>query len=365
MADEPYRVSNTSRYTAEVERVLSPSSDGTTRRVLRANLHHNPQRPDEVLKITIVHQRRAGKAAWDDVESTPLSKLKANEAAKLTLSSEETLALRRELESLYALYDHAGIKGGKRSVVDGEPGEFIRTDRERAAVVRALLEQGHGAEIWRSLLESDPDLLTRLSDARLQQQRKDALAKFRELLSDDAAEPAWQKFIDSNTWIFGYGLDYRVLDLVQSQPDYGGRGVDGRGGHRGDVLAATEGDVRFTVLVELKRPSAPLLGLSYRSRTYPPSKELAGGIAQLQTNCHRWVTEGSRTDSNRDALGHLLTVQPKGILVVGQTNQLDDRDKRVAFELIRRNTVNPEIITFDELLARADFIVQGHPSRRG
>ena len=49
----------------------------------------------------------------------------------------------------------------------------------------------------------------------------------------------------------------------------------------------------------------------------------------------------------------LFLVLPKGILVIGNTNQLDSVSKRNSFELFRRNVVNLEIITFDELYERA------------
>jgi hypothetical protein len=43
-------------------------------------------------------------------------------------------------------------------------------------------------------------------------------------------------------------------------------------------------------------------------------------------------------------------------LVVGHTKELVDHDKRTAFELFRCRLNGPEIVTFDELLARARFI---------
>jgi hypothetical protein len=83
-------------------------------------------------------------------------------------------------------------------------------------------------------------------------------------------------------------------------------------------------------------------------------------VSQLQANCREWEIEGSRTDENRDLLEkqQVFTFQPKGILVIGQTGQLDILDKRNTFECFRRNLSNPEIITFDELLERARFIVE-------
>jgi Domain of unknown function (DUF4263) len=46
------------------------------------------------------------------------------------------------------------------------------------------------------------------------------------------------------------------------------------------------------------------------------------------------------------------------ILVLGDTAQLTSLDKKHTFELFRQNLLKPEIITFDELLARAQFIVE-------
>lgn len=53
----------------------------------------------------------------------------------------------------------------------------------------------------------------------------------------------------------------------------------------------------------------------------------------------------------------IFTVQPKGILIVGHTSQLINSSKRGTFERFRRNLANPEILTFDEVLDRAKFIV--------
>ena len=92
---------------------------------------------------------------------------------------------------------------------------------------------------------------------------------------------------------------------------------------------------------------------------------MAGGISQLQVNCRTWEVEGSVTESNRDRVEtaeEALTITPKGILVIGRTNQLTTRDQKKSFELLRCNLHNPEIITFDELYNRASFIVNQYDS---
>lgn len=88
---------------------------------------------------------------------------------------------------------------------------------------------------------------------------------------------------------------------------------------------------------------------------------MVGGVTQLQSNCRRWAIEGSRQEHNRQELERrgVYTYEPKGILVIGSTAQLvDDIDKQATFELFRRNLHTPEVITFDELLARAQFLLR-------
>lgn len=83
------------------------------------------------------------------------------------------------------------------------------------------------------------------------------------------------------------------------------------------------------------------------------------GYTQLLVNRRQWEGEGSRTESNAEALAHdqIYTIYPKCILVIGNTAQLDNREKRQSFEAFRRNFTGLEVITFDELLGRARFIV--------
>ena len=130
---------------------------------------------------------------------------------------------------------------------------------------------------------------------------------------------------------------------------------------KGDFLQRTEAEIKFTVLVEIKKPNTRLLGNeAYRNGAWELGEELTGGVSQMHANCSKWEKEGSQSEENRESLlqGKIFTVQPKGILVIGHTKQLNQPSKRSTFELFRRNTVNPEILTFDELYERAKFIVE-------
>lgn len=359
MDDDTYSTHATSSRSANVEdRVLVEGA--TTRKLLRAIIHENPADPDATVRIALIHQRKRADDSWEDQAGPSLNHLKIGEAAKFTLSSADTLALRRALDGLYEIYEQRGVPRGKQRLVVLPEDQAIRADRRRASLIRELLEREDGDALWAELLSHAPDRAARLGQMAVQRQRANGLRQFEQLLGTEQAEGAWQEFFSANTWIFGYGLNYQVLRSVQAQPNYGGSGLDRRGGRQGDYLHSTDGAVRFTVLLEIKTPQTKLLRSEYRNGAYGASKDLAGALSQIQTSCHVWQTEGSQHPRNFESLKGIVTVRPKGILVIGHTSQLANHDQKVAFELLRRNTIEPELMTFDELHARARFIVAEH-----
>jgi len=191
--------------------------------------------------------------------------------------------------------------------------------------------------------------------------RVSVLHSFEKMLVDkELTENDWQRFFENNTWIFGYGLRYQILRVLQPQPSYGGTTINGRGGQRGDFLTATEAETKYTCLVEIKRPSTSLLQHEqYRNGAWGVSSELAGAVSQVQVNCSQWEITDSRTEQNREILKDINTISPKGIVVIGNTSELDSFSKRNSFERFRCEIRNPEIVTYDELYERAKFIVGG------
>ena len=354
-----YKTRSTSSNTAKIaDIVISESSN--TRRIMRSEIiENNSKNPAAGIKIALLHQKKNGDA-WEDIKDKPLSALKAGEMAKLILGSEETLIVFNELKNLYAIHSQRGVEYGENNFIVGREDEIIKTDPQRLVFIKKLMKQGHSKEFWEQLVEADPDLATKLSYSRLHQSRKDTLDNFATLMKQQTSEQDWQNFFEENKWIFGYGLNYQILRPVTTQPNYGGERVTGKGKNRGDFLNATEGEVKFTVLVEIKKPSSVLVeSKPYRNDTHCVGPDILGGISQLRSNAHRWQVEGSNTTGNRDDLEtkDIYTVQPKKILLVGNTNQLKSRPERESFELFRRNQSDVEVLTFDELLERARFIV--------
>jgi hypothetical protein len=217
--------------------------------------------------------------------------------------------------------------------------------------------------------------------------RKKQLDTFQRLLEDksyfDKAkenkrcsdEALWQIFFEKNPWIFGYGLNYVYLDTLNDkklEQVVQGHHV-GAHGKRVDALMKSKGVISSLCFIEIKTHKTPLLGTAaYRSGCWPPSADLAKAVSQVQG------TVASAMDTIRGKLAlndpdgyptgeEAFNFSPKAYLIVGDLStfvgdQGVNQEQFRSFELFRRNTLSPEIITFDELYERAKFIVHQNES---
>lgn len=214
--------------------------------------------------------------------------------------------------------------------------------------------------------------------------RRNQLERFERLLNDTPffkaemkqigttkPEGLWQKFFESNTWIFGYGLSYQFLTSLDNRKlEQTIRGADlGAPGKRADATMKTRGRLSSVCFVEIKRHDTPLIASSpYRSGAWSPSDELAGGVAQVQATVHEAVENIGRKlnpfDDDGAPTGEtIFSIEPRSFLVVGNLGEFMtpsgiNEQKFRSFELYRQNTRRPEILTFDELLERARFIIE-------
>lgn len=367
-----YKTISRSRHFMEIAEPVVIEEHGTTRKVIIVGINDAKIETGETVSITILHQRKKRNDEWEDVKSINLNTLKGGEGVKLKLDSKSTKILFDKLEEFYSFAEEKGVVQGVNKFSIEKADEIVKVTGDRKIIIERLLSENYGEEVWNELVEKDPDLATKLSNAKIHANRKSILSEFEKSISDRTkTEGYWQDFFMKNDWIFGYGLNYHFLNIVNDQPDYGGRNYTGKGSQRGDFLARTSGEIKFTVLVEIKTPNTQLFTYKRngqleenRNGACLLSRNLLGGISQIQINCRTWSIE-SQNKKNATPLEKksTFTVQPKGILVIGNTSELiDNEDKINTFEEYRRNIHNPEIITFDELYERAKFIVESKNS---
>lgn len=217
--------------------------------------------------------------------------------------------------------------------------------------------------------------------------RKEQLSVFESLMNDELFfaekknewgktrdEDVWQHFFETNTWIFGHGLDYvfrTSLDNRHLEQITSGYSVSGAG-KRVDALMKSRGVLSVLCFVEIKVHKTQLVGRNPRSECWAISNDLADAVAQIQKTVNKAVNDIREkleiTDTSGFPTGESAYLcQPKSYLIIGKLDEFIgqegvNQEQFTSFELFRRQCTNPEIITFDELLERARFIVHHNES---
>jgi hypothetical protein len=198
--------------------------------------------------------------------------------------------------------------------------------------------------------------------------RKQGLEVYeRQLAADCWSEADWQDFFDREQWVFGYGLDYRIMRPFDREMKVGAGGVDNRNQPVIDYLMTF---TDYTVLVEIKKPTTPIFRerKGGRAGTWEFSPEFMGAVSQILEQKAEWLAfsqQGEHHNKAGTAKLFARTRNAKSVLVIGCAREFGAsgnlRDTTVmadTFELFRRECRTIDIITFDELLERARFIAR-------
>jgi hypothetical protein len=238
---------------------------------------------------------------------------------------------------------------------------------------------GRDPQLIRQLIETDVEA----SDVVAVAHRRKALTEFRTLLedadyfaarvkADQGSEKVWQGFFEAHPWLLGGSLAggmYAAWDPERLEQVAIGRSMAGPG-KRPDAVLRSLGVVRSMAFVELKHHRTPLLSSSpYRPGAWSVSTELAGAVAQAQVTAQLVAEALAGRLPDVDAQGFdvpgdfTYLVRPRSFVVAGHLDQLtgpsggDDQARIRSFELFRRSLSAPEVLTFDEVLARAEALL--------
>jgi hypothetical protein len=267
------------------------------------------------------------------------------------------------LDRLGALYRHLDRYSMVRAVEPITTGKFVEITGNMEDVLSVLATANSEAlvpalkNIILSRLTTD-DVNTILG-------RKESLATFECMLgnSQSLTEPEWQQFFEANEWIFGYGLKYRYLKILQREAHVSRTDLSGANDVISDFLLS---DARFTKLVELKTPDTDLFkSRRNRADSWCLSSDLTDAVSQILAQKANWELEGAGV--NYTANGTKISEAAHDvecILIIGRHSDIDGSDREIAMkaktlELYRRNLRNIDIILFDELFERAKYIVDG------
>lgn len=286
-------------------------------------------------------------------------------------------AIRLDAEGARRLFDFCALLSG----VDPREPHGFRVDEAMIRQVVADPERlkaiyAEDPSALRALIEGDVDA----TDVLALRARQEVVERFSRMLSyaDFFAEVAggrgpevvWQRFFEANPWLLGVGLSAHLFtswDPQRLERYVAGSSVAGPG-KEADALMETAGAIKALVYAEIKRHDVPLLETShFRSGAWPVSTHVTRGVAQAHATVRRAQDDIGR-QLERKVDGYVAgerayNLKPRSYLVVGTLEDLTDdgrihEEKFLAFEGFRRSLTEPEILTYDEVLARAKAFLE-------
>lgn len=307
----------------------------------------------QVKRVTLqTFQTRAGD--WIQGYEKNEFTFRNDEFARLLAFLEQIKFIDLSNEANFQIED-ISTQAGPKAIIDASDRGIVEriksmNDGQREAVIRALQGSLTGEEI--NILLG----------------RRRGLEEFEaHIESGDWSEPEWQQFFDQQQWVFGYGLDYRIMRQFDREMMVGGAGTDNQNKPIVDFLMSF---TDYTVLVEIKRPDTRIFkaGKGGRAGTWEFSSEFTSAVSQVIEQKAEWLAFAQTGEHYNKAGTQKLearTRNAKTVLVIGSHREFADADNvrsaqimRDTFELFRRENRTIDILTFDELLDRAQFITR-------
>jgi hypothetical protein len=315
-----------------------------TRLLFRPQVVDNPHDAAASVKGWFIFQAKKPSGLWADYKTLDLSKLRDGEWIKLEIRSAELKRLFTELDRYYEIHKQYGIRSGEH--------EYIVTPKNAAEIIKSFLRNSANVA---KLQELGLDDLRKLSVAANLNSLRTVITTWEQERHNESEE-FWQSFLQEHSWIIGQVFASPVV-LLKGKAYVGGKTIENRGGNLADFLFKNH-LTENVLIVELKTPVSPLLSATeYRQGTYRFSDDLGGGISQilkykheLQASYRSFQSEGPQFSA----------FDPKCLIVSGDYSReiRGDSSKRRSFSLLRDDSRNVAIVTYDELLGKVKLLIQ-------
>lgn len=368
------KITQTGPDSATVEPIVLRPGD-VSRMVFKPQLVNNKQDENKPVRGHLLWQRRTPSEKgeeWADESTLKLSSMTAGSGIKLELTTDELYLLTQAVRGLYGVF----WKHGKSLPTTGE--EFDLADYAQAAKTLDALDsaaqviEAAGQDGFVSLLKwlagnknslKVIDALPKLELADLAEINSMAgIGMLRKVLAiwqankTNADEGFWQATLQQYSFVFSQVFSTPVV-VFGTKAYVGGKNLEGAGGKEPDFLLKNE-LTSHVLIVEIKTPETPLLGQSaYRPPdVFAVSRDVSGAVGQIGRYKDEFLRHYS--DLYLKSEGKFLLADPRCLVVVGSTGQLDTVAKKDSFEFFRRGQRGTEIITFDELFRKVEVLLR-------
>lgn len=159
-------------------------------------------------------------------------------------------------------------------------------------------------------------------------------------------EKKWQEIIKSNSWIISQLFSSPLL-MLEDEAFLGGKSLSNKHSNLIDFVYQNELSSNI-LLIEIKTPSAKLIGKKYRN-THQLSSELSGSVNQILNYRQSVLNEFYSLYYNSEK--KFEVINPKSLLLIGSLSDLN-KDEKKTFETFRNELKNIDILAFDELFQK-------------
>ena len=311
------------------------------RLVFHAQLHR------EGIRGRIIRQRRKSKEdEWIPDETIDIRTLGKGESINIDLDTNTIRNLYAALIKLAKILKEKGIRYGKKQYAVVNPDNVIITDENKVPYIKKIIEAGYNQDIWESLVESNPSLVTKLSYARIQTEKQKIVEELKERLvkggfSETTGSDSWQKWIYKNNWLFGVQYEKPIektkINISGIMPDY---------------LFPTLDD--FVDVLEIKLPDDDVI---IKDQNHPGSwkwtKETNSAIGQVVNylgEIDRLRLEIER-EVNTNYGYSIKLLKPRSYILIGNSTDWDG-GKREGLRKMNHALHGIEVLTYKDLLDR-------------
>lgn len=209
--------------------------------------------------------------------------------------------------------------------------------------VQKVLHTFNTPEVQELLIQAKQGDVNNLFASVKQAKNKKALAEVDSLLGQDTSEHKLEFWIKENDWVFG--VEYvRRLDAT-------------RIGIHEDADLLVESLDGYVDLIELKKASEfPLFNYDSSHDCYYSAAALSQVVGQT-INYLRLMEANQAVLKSEDGLDIL---KPRAKIVIGRSSLFRDGKEKVALRTLNDTLHNIEVITYDEIVARAHRIVRSY-----
>jgi hypothetical protein len=209
--------------------------------------------------------------------------------------------------------------------------------------IQKVLHTFNTPEVQELLIQAKQDDVNNLFASVRQAKNKQALIEIDSLLEGDFKEHKLEHWIKENDWVFG--IEYiRRLDAT-------------RIGIHEDADLLVESLDGYVDLIELKKASEfPLFNYDSSHDCYYPAASLSQVIGQTINYLRLMEVNQAVLKSEDD----LEVLKPRAKVVIGRSSKFRDGKEKVALRTLNDTLHNIEVITYDEVVARAHRIVKSY-----